>query len=274
MFSFAESSDGCQPELPSKVDHASANAITSQVDLRRLAQDAEHFDADASRYLPGLHDYSSAAVVSAMVGLLDMLEASVGAGCSQLSWLALPILSDCRESIVSFPDNVRQCASSLHALGAQLQHCEATAGSGHSCAPEVEMVYQFVLRIRESSPGAEMELAESLLCLAKYYRAGNRLDEAITYFQRCAFVISCQMGDGHPSVAAALNFLADSLAHANRFNEAEYACKRAVAIAADALGEDHHHTQGYRRNLEEVRAMREYYATRVASLAMGRGVGQ
>eukprot|EP00899_Mesostigma_viride_P020315 jgi/Mesvir1/28285/Mv04808-RA.1 len=206
-----------------------------------------------------------------MVGLLDMLEASVAAGRTKLSWHALPLLVKCRESIASFQDDVRQCASFLHDLGVQLQNC---TGNGRSCAPELEMVYQLALRVRESCSAAKMELAESLFTVARYYWSEGHFEAAVTYFQRCVFVISCQRGNGHPSVAAALNFLAESLAHANRFNEAEYACHMAVAITADALGEDHHHVQCYRQNLELVHAMREDYEKGVASLTMGEGALQ
>eukprot|EP00899_Mesostigma_viride_P015268 jgi/Mesvir1/23742/Mv18681-RA.1 len=240
---FSDVSSGGHQAFDLQVEDAPANAIASQVKLSRLAQDAEQSDCDSPSYSSGpVHDSFNAALVSAMVGLVDTLEASVTSGRTKLSWHALPILVECRESIASFQDDVRQCASFLHALGVQLQNC---TGNGHSCAPEVEMVYQLALRVRELCSAAKMELAESLMSVAMYYRSEGRFEAAVTYFQRCAVVMSCQMGDGHPSVAATLNFLAESLAYANRFNEAEDACKRAVAISAYAMGEDHCHTQGH-----------------------------
>eukprot|EP00899_Mesostigma_viride_P003716 jgi/Mesvir1/13345/Mv15948-RA.1 len=210
-----------------------------------------------------------------MVNVLDMIEASVNAGRSKLPVeYVLPLLVKCRESIASSQNDVRQCASALHALGERLQNCKVVSGNGHSCAPEVEMVFQLVLRVRQESPGAELEVAESLLALARYYRSEGRFKEAIKHFQHLVGILSCQVGKRHPSVAAALNFLAESLAHANRFWEAEYACKRAIAIATATLGEEHHHTQGFRRNLEAVWAMKERYESGVSSRMAGGGTGQ
>eukprot|EP00899_Mesostigma_viride_P009506 jgi/Mesvir1/18557/Mv17074-RA.1 len=215
----------------------------------------DHSDCRPSNS-PGEFDSPKAAVVSAMVWLLDMLEAGVTAGRSKLPPHALPFLVKCRESIASCQDDVRQCASSLHALGAQLQS-SCTKEVGHTRVPEVELVYQLVLRIREASPGSEIEVAESLLGLAQYYRVHGCYESAIKYFQRLVRVMSCHVGYSHPSVAAAFNSLAESQAQANHFGDAEYACKRAIIIASAALGEEHDHTRGYRRNLEAVRAMKK-----------------
>eukprot|EP00899_Mesostigma_viride_P022992 jgi/Mesvir1/3878/Mv19832-RA.1 len=214
--------------------------------------------------LSGSHASPDAALVPAMIDLLDVLEARVAAGRSKLSLHALPFLVTCRETVASRRDDVRQCASALQALGAQLQiSCmhEVTSGTyGHSsCAAEVELVYQLVLSIRQATPGAEMEVAESLLSLAHYYRARGRYNEASDYFQRLTAVISCHAGAGHPLLAAALSSLTETLALANKYREAENACKCAVAIAAATLGEQHHRTQGYRRSLEAVRLMKARY---------------
>eukprot|EP00899_Mesostigma_viride_P017399 jgi/Mesvir1/25660/Mv01876-RA.1 len=191
-----------------------------------------------------------------------MIEASVTAGRSKLSWHALPLLVKCRESIASCRDDVRQCASALHALAAQLENCcNVPPRNGHSCVPELELVYQLFLRVREASPGSEKEAAEALLFLGKYYRSNDRFEEAAACFQRLARALSparC-MGNSHPSVASAFNFLAESLVQASRFSEAEYACKRAIAIAVATLGAEHRDTQGYRRNLDALWVMKAHY---------------
>eukprot|EP00899_Mesostigma_viride_P009512 jgi/Mesvir1/18562/Mv17075-RA.1 len=233
--------------------HPNGDLSTVQVDLSNVV----HAHCDYPNRLSEIFDSPDAAVVPAIFGILDMIEASVTAGRSKLSWHALPFLDKCRESIASCRDDVRQCASALHALATQLENsCNVPPGSRHSYVPELELVYQLFLRVREASPGSEMEVAEALLFLAKYYRSNDRFEEAATCFQRLAGIISSEVGNSHPSVAAAFNFLAESLAQARRFSEAEYACKRAIAIAVATLGAEHCDTQGFLRNLDALWVMK------------------
>eukprot|EP00899_Mesostigma_viride_P017400 jgi/Mesvir1/25661/Mv01877-RA.1 len=250
----------CHQALPSQVVvHAPyhPNDVVSavQVDVSNVG----HAYCDYPNSLSEIFDSPDAAVVPSIIGILDMIEASVTAGRSKLSWHALPLLVKCRESIASCRDDVRQCASALHALAAQLESCNVPPGNGHSCVPELELVYQLFLRVREASPGSEKEAAEALLFLGKYYRSNDRFEEAATCFQRLVGIISSQVGNSHPSVAAAFSFLAESLAQASRFSEAEYACKRAIAIAVATLGVGHRDTQGYRRNLDALWVMKAHY---------------
>eukprot|EP00899_Mesostigma_viride_P022457 jgi/Mesvir1/3396/Mv20133-RA.1 len=274
----AESILGCHQAFPlQEVEHAQ-ESVSSQIGLTRGTRDSAHPDSGRSnKWSGGSADSPDAAVVRAMAGLVDMIEARVTAGRSKLPMQhALPFLAKCRESLSSNRGDIRQCASSLHALGERLQNCSKLgAGTSHSCAPEVELIYEMVLRVRKASPrGADLEVAESLLALAKYYRAEGRFKEAIKHFQHLVGILSCQVGNSHPSVSSAFNFLAESLAHANRFREAEYACKRAIAIATTALGEENHHTQGFRRNLDVVWVMKAHYESGVSNLMAGGGTWQ
>eukprot|EP00899_Mesostigma_viride_P026445 jgi/Mesvir1/6986/Mv09126-RA.1 len=276
--SFAEydQSFGChQARLRSQVvvhaPHHSNDVVSAvEVDLSSFV----HAYCDYPNSLSDIFDSPDAAVVPSIIGILDLIEASVTAGRSKLSLHALPFLVKCRESIASCRDDVHQCASALRVLAMQLENsCNVPPGNGHSCVPELELLYQLFLRVREASPGSEKEAAEALLFLAKYYRSNDRFEEAATCFQRLAGIISSHVGNSHPSVAAAFNFLAESLAQASRFSEAEYACKRAIAIAVATLGAEHRDTQGYRRNLDALWVMKAHYKSESTSRMARTGTG-
>eukprot|EP00899_Mesostigma_viride_P003714 jgi/Mesvir1/13343/Mv15947-RA.1 len=202
----------------------------------------------------GLSDSGTVIAASDMLVLLSMLESSLRAGHSTLSLSDLPCLIECRQSIAASRDDVRHCASLLHTLAMRLGQTRSAAKSG-SRTPEVELIHLAAFRILEAIPGAELEVVESLLALAQLCRSQGRFRDAVKYFQRLVDTLSYHLGHEHPSLAAALNFLAESQARAGRFNEAEYTCRRAVSVAEASLGPEHLHTQGYRRNLGALRVM-------------------
>eukprot|EP00899_Mesostigma_viride_P009502 jgi/Mesvir1/18553/Mv17070-RA.1 len=265
--SFERAIPECHREIASEVDEL-PGAPADQASMAGLAREVVRPDWASPAKLSGFLDDAKAAVAATMVGLLEMLEASVRAGRSTLSFHDLPHLVDCREAIAQCTDDIRHCASLLHSLGIHLQFSGIDSASDTPCpaAPEVELIHLTVLRIREASPGAELEVAETVLVLAQLCHSQGRFREAVSYFQRLARIVCSHLGHDHPSLAAALNFLAESQARAGRLSEAEFSCKRAWAIAAAALGVDHTHTQGYRRNLSAVRMMRVQQESQVRGM--------
>ncbi len=61
------------------------------------------------------------------------------------------------------------------------------------------------------------------------------------------------LGDKHPSVAISLNNLAELYSSQGRYEEAEPLFLQALAIAEQALGENHPNTIIFRENLQMLR---------------------
>ena len=61
------------------------------------------------------------------------------------------------------------------------------------------------------------------------------------------------LGDKHPSVAISLNNLAELYSSQGRYEEAEPLFLQALAIAEQALGENHPNTVKIRENLQMMR---------------------